>query len=582
MIAPSRIKLEPSRIKLEPLIKEEKDNYVSREFSKEMELTRVDINNDLASILDQMAKDFDGPSIDISNVHLDTPPDSESDNNSEYLTSLLENQASPRDLFEDTSSPSPVAETPSSLTLSNPLDDTGEISFENLLDVDTLQPAAEDTRLLDNCDHDYLMANSLSSGLDSNTSSPVGSPGNQMTAVNTLDPPPGRIFIHKTTDPRLLSLLSLGKLNSPNFRIESSNDPPEGKLGEDSDFDRGKCQQRPKQSAECGICGKTITTKNMARHMEKHTGKKKFQCDVCQAAFYQKTHLKNHILLHDSSEFYECGECGQKFLRKTDHQKHLRAIHSVEIPLVCLTCGVQFLDPQKLELHKQLHAGERQELCGVCGDKFSSKAAMISHMQKHTSPSSVPATPKPFSCSVCHKTFSQKSHLNRHIKSHGGEPDLVCLVCNKQCKNKIELVRHRSSHMACSVCKSLFDTRVQLQQHMLKSHPVNQQPGLLSLHMMEEEENLSRSPVDILSNHLDSSPAPSSVDSGLDLLEGGGIGFGHFLADFGSDDGGMLDHSPIRSKHNLSLDDIADSSFFDVNHHLDDDMLSTDIFAAVK
>ena len=75
---------------------------------------------------------------------------------------------------------------------------------------------------------------------------------------------------------------------------------------------------KSKQSAECNICGKSITTKNMARHMEKHTGKKKFQCEICQASFFQKTHLKNHIVLHENGECHECPECKQKFLKKTE------------------------------------------------------------------------------------------------------------------------------------------------------------------------------------------------------------------------------------------------------------------------
>jgi len=32
--------------------------------------------------------------------------------------------------------------------------------------------------------------------------------------------------------------------------------------------------------------------------MEKHTGKKKFECNVCSATFTQKMHLKNHVILH--------------------------------------------------------------------------------------------------------------------------------------------------------------------------------------------------------------------------------------------------------------------------------------------
>ena len=45
--------------------------------SYEMEMNRIDFHNDLASILDQIEKDFERPNLDIS---LDTPPDSDCEN----------------------------------------------------------------------------------------------------------------------------------------------------------------------------------------------------------------------------------------------------------------------------------------------------------------------------------------------------------------------------------------------------------------------------------------------------------------------------------------------------------------------
>ncbi len=50
---------------------------------------------------------------------------------------------------------------------------------------------------------------------------------------------------------------------------------------------------KSKMSSECSVCGKSITTKNMARHMEKHTGKKKFECNFCSASFTQVPILQN-------------------------------------------------------------------------------------------------------------------------------------------------------------------------------------------------------------------------------------------------------------------------------------------------
>ena len=599
-----RIKIEPGlSIKLEPMSEPEvsstqlnpaghrnptpdmsdlEDNFVSSEFSKEMEINRVDLNNELSSILDQIEKDFEAPNLDMSDAHLETPPDSDSEA-SEYLSSILTDQSSSSPFTE--SYEGSEAGTPSSRTFSNSLEDTNEISFEKLLDVDSLNLEQGGTQAQD---HDYLVTspNPGSLSFESLLSSPSQPSDRQIKGSNLSVRPlglinniPARILIHRSqTDSKIINIFGMNSVSQPSPSYSQDSE----ETTEDGEGEKEKVRGR--QSAECGVCGKTITTKNMARHMEKHTGKKKFQCDVCQAAFFQKTHLKNHILLHESSEYYECTECGQKFLRRTDFQKHLKLIHSIETPLSCSVCGAQFNEIQKLEIHKQSHTGERKELCGLCGEKLANKSAMISHMQQHTSP----VLDKPFSCSVCHKTFSQKSHLNRHIKSHGGEQDLVCLVCSKQCKNKVELVRHRSSHMACSICKTLFDTKVQLQQHLLRAHPAQptinyMSPGsTLDLDMFDGDSEcsspLSRSPVDILSTHIDSSPCPSSVDSShLDILESG---FPHFLTDFSSDEPCLENQG--RSKNNLSLHDISDSSFFDINQHLDEDLLSTDIFSVGK
>ena len=185
----------------------------------------------------------------------------------------------------------------------------------------------------------------------------------------------------------------------------------------------------------------------MARHMEKHTGKKKFQCNICQASFFQKTHLKNHVILHENGDSHECLECKQRFLRRADLQKHLKTEHCTEVSCFCNTCGLRFSEPQTLDLHyKNSQCTEKLELCGVCGEKFKDKEAMIVHMQTHTLTTTTPApAEKPFSCKLCSKTFVQKGHLNRHLKNHHGSVDLVCLICNKQCRNQAEMGEHRAS-----------------------------------------------------------------------------------------------------------------------------------------
>ena len=56
------------------------DSFLSRDFSREIEDQRVDLNNDLSMILDQIEKDFDsGPGSNVTDIQLDTPPESDSD-----------------------------------------------------------------------------------------------------------------------------------------------------------------------------------------------------------------------------------------------------------------------------------------------------------------------------------------------------------------------------------------------------------------------------------------------------------------------------------------------------------------------
>merc|ERR1719481_58980 len=188
-------------------------------------------------------------------------------------------------------------------------------------------------------------------------------------AIAVLNQLPGKLVLQKSgTDSRVVNVFKVEKIgsgqsstsminieclqdaskdgsqlgsNMANAKIIETTKGSDGEkeykivLGVDRESSRCKISSKSKQSADCSICGKSITTKNMARHMEKHTGKKKFQCEICQASFFQKTHLKNHIVLHENGECHECQECKQKLLRKADLQKHQKTIHCIDITLSC-------------------------------------------------------------------------------------------------------------------------------------------------------------------------------------------------------------------------------------------------------
>lgn len=74
----------------------------------------------------------------------------------------------------------------------------------------------------------------------------------------------------------------------------------------------------------------------------------------------------------------------------------------------CSKCPMRFFLEAELLKHAASHRS-RKYVCGVCGKAFVCKSQLEIHQNVHTGQ-------KPFTCAVCHSSFSHPSNLRRHMK----------------------------------------------------------------------------------------------------------------------------------------------------------------------
>lgn len=203
--------------------------------------------------------------------------------------------------------------------------------------------------------------------------------------------------------------------------------------------------------------------------------------------------------------------------------------------------------------------------CPICNKCITNKN-MSKHLEKHSNNEQTPQisnVDKKFPCKICTKNFSSKSHLNRHLKSHNNQilngnkvdSNFICKVCGKICKNKVSLDRHKAKHLSCVHCSALFENKIALQDHLLKAHP---EKAIVSLVQ----------PPDVVQ------------DSRLDFDDLGSIGSNASQSvDFSFSPQAPLDNSC--NTIGESLADIADSNyFFCGGSDITDDLYSTDLFTS--
>ena len=209
-----------------------------------------------------------------------------------------------------------------------------------------------------------------------------------------------------------------------------------------------------KRGVTCNFCG--VISKEMRRHLVKHTKLETFKCDQCESTFGLSFNLKRHIETNHNPnfDFFHCSQCIQKFTNKVNLVKH-------EIR-------------HKGNLIKTRTFTHERFSCDTCDKVVAGKSAFKSHLKQHLEG-------KP-SCEVCQKEFAARSHLKRHkVRDHPEtvveKPIFHCNVCNDLNSTKQKLKKHYAlvhnqilKQFYCATCKNSYVDQRILDIHIDVAH----------------------------------------------------------------------------------------------------------------
>ncbi|KAK5643258.1 hypothetical protein RI129_007103 [Pyrocoelia pectoralis] len=179
-----------------------------------------------------------------------------------------------------------------------------------------------------------------------------------------------------------------------------------------------KTTGKPVAHSICNICGVTIRSDNIKKHILIHT-EEPVNCQVCGNTCKNSESLRSHMIMHKGI-IYQCKICTKVYKHRgglTAHKKRHAAGDVKTVP--CSICGKLFYDKQVLQKHIRSHTGERPYPCKYCKKGFSSIYARNTHTRQHTNE-------RPYACQFCSAAFHQKVSLKTHLQSkHPTEEEVL-------------------------------------------------------------------------------------------------------------------------------------------------------------
>lgn len=140
----------------------------------------------------------------------------------------------------------------------------------------------------------------------------------------------------------------------------------------------------------------------------------------------------------------------------------------VHIEKKCHQCDGRFVR-KKFLFHQNEAHGVAMPTCGICGLRTLMQSALVRHQRN------VHLNEKNRSCPVCKKMFYTLSNLQDHMITHEQRRVFKCDVCGKTFTRKECLKAHRRIHagerpFVCGICAAAFVQRASLRFHVRSHH----------------------------------------------------------------------------------------------------------------
>ena len=228
--------------------------------------------------------------------------------------------------------------------------------------------------------------------------------------------------------------------------------------------------KRSKLPYVCDICErKCQSPSKLELHKRIDTGEKPYSCSFCTLKFRQIIHVQGHERVHVTKE-------------------HVRKYNESDMIHFCKICSKDFIGPENLRKHQELHGNTVSHLCLTCGKEFGAPSRLEKHKMIHTGE-------KPFSCTYCTVKFRSKGNVRNHEKVHIARGHKIqkneskmfhfCQYCNKEIIGKKAFLIHKNLHTtilesivfnpltksySCKLCNMKVSTKCNLKRHIAGVH----------------------------------------------------------------------------------------------------------------